>query len=276
MTKNKFVNTHQIIKTPQGDVCFDYEADIYTVMISGGIDSAVTLYALCNTIAEKHPNKSTVIIHPLHVVRSNSTNIGVYDFRDTSLEVNHIVEFVKSQFKELTITQPIIDKSDYWWIFQPSHTGELERKYVIAQEALIKFVEWKYRNLDNLKIHHYHGNSKSPNIKKFPKLKNVVNSVASSTVLARDKDSKETIYHGSVTRYVPSKEDKNIVYYQPFRNADKRIIMWVANKLNVLEKLNDITNSCEGDKYQTGNFKYTCNKCWWCLERQWALDNYVS
>ena len=34
--------SHSIIKTPQGDVCFNYTADFYTAMISGGIDSAVT------------------------------------------------------------------------------------------------------------------------------------------------------------------------------------------------------------------------------------------
>ena len=271
MTKSRFVISHQIIETPQGDVCFDYEADVYTVMISGGIDSAVTFYALCNTIAENHPNKYSVIIQPLHVVKSNSTDLGQYDFRDTNIEVRSIVEFVKSQFKHLNIKPPIIDKSDYWWIYQPWHNNTLERKYVIAQHAIINFVEWQYRK-KNIKLHHYHGNTKSPNVEGFLKLKDI-DTTMSATVLSRDDESKEIIYKGSVTKLT---KNKNIAYYQPFRNADKRIILWLADKLNVLEKLNDITNSCEGNKYDTGNFKYSCNKCWWCLERQWALDNYVS
>ena len=264
--------SHSIIKTPQGDVCFNYTADVYTAMISGGIDSAVTFYTMCKTISENSQKHTT--IYPLHVVRKNSTDIGVYDFRDTSIEVKTIVEFVRAAFPKLNIKDVTIDHSDFWWVYQHTQGNKIERKYVIAQQSLVNFIEWKYKDNKNININHYHGNTRAPLVGNLPSLSSVVNSKNATTVTDRDKDSAQTLYNGSVTKYFSP--TKNIAYYQPFRNADKRMTFWLADKLGILNDLNTMTNSCEGNKYETGNFKYTCNTCWFCLERQWALDNYKN
>ena len=65
-----------------------------------------------------------------------------------------------------------------------------------------------------------------------------------------------------------------VAEYAPIRNADKRITMWLADYLGVLEDLLPITRSCEGGPVETENFTKECMQCWWCLERKWALDNY--
>jgi tRNA(Ile)-lysidine synthase TilS/MesJ len=64
-------------------------------------------------------------------------------------------------------------------------------------------------------------------------------------------------------------------FYTPFSNVDKRFIASMYRQYNV-EPLFDLTRSCEAipdsDKPFDPNFENTpCGNCWWCLERKWAF-----
>lgn len=59
--------------------------------------------------------------------------------------------------------------------------------------------------------------------------------------------------------------------YRPFAQLDKRAIIKAYKQLDILS-LFDKTWSCEGSKEDTNNFSIPCKKCWWCKEREWAVN----
>ncbi len=69
--------------------------------------------------------------------------------------------------------------------------------------------------------------------------------------------------------------EKNIYKHHtetiPFAMVDKRFVIDMYKKNNLLNTLLPLTRSCEGSEDITDNFKGTCGRCWWCNEREWAL-----
>jgi 7-cyano-7-deazaguanine synthase in queuosine biosynthesis len=68
-------------------------------------------------------------------------------------------------------------------------------------------------------------------------------------------------------------EDEWIVspIFRPFAQTDKRSIMKQYKILDIMS-LFEKTWSCEGTIESTQNFTVPCRECWWCKERQWALE----
>jgi hypothetical protein len=63
-------------------------------------------------------------------------------------------------------------------------------------------------------------------------------------------------------------------YYMPFINHDKRFVAAMYDHYGVLEELLPLTRSCEA--IPDGDFdpafeNESCGTCWWCLERKWAF-----
>lgn len=66
--------------------------------------------------------------------------------------------------------------------------------------------------------------------------------------------------------------------YHPFRFIDKSEIYKCYVELGINE-LFDLTRSCEGEfvditykNYVPGQYVPTCNTCFWCKERSWAIE----
>ena len=62
-------------------------------------------------------------------------------------------------------------------------------------------------------------------------------------------------------------------FQEPFRNADKRVTIWLAREFGILETLDSLTRSCEGGREETEGWTKVCGTCWWCQERDWAMQN---
>ena len=58
--------------------------------------------------------------------------------------------------------------------------------------------------------------------------------------------------------------DRAIEHLSPLKHIDKRFILQCYKEFNI-ESLLQLTNSCI---YPEGN----CSECWWCQERNWALN----
>lgn len=84
----------------------------------------------------------------------------------------------------------------------------------------------------------------------------------------------------------PSEENKHLEYMlhmdkvasHPFRFTDKSWVIKQYRRLG-LDSLFEITRSCEGEfeniNYQTytpGQYVPVCGKCFWCKEREWAIE----
>ena len=71
--------------------------------------------------------------------------------------------------------------------------------------------------------------------------------------------------------------DNGCAYYTPFVNLDKRFVAAMYDHYGVREGLFPLTRSCEaipeGD-YDPEFEKAPCGTCWWCLERKWAFGEY--
>ena len=68
------------------------------------------------------------------------------------------------------------------------------------------------------------------------------------------------------------------VVSHPFRFVDKSWILKQYRRLHLLD-LFDLTRSCERDiegitykTYMPGQFVPTCEDCFWCKERSWAIE----
>jgi hypothetical protein len=68
----------------------------------------------------------------------------------------------------------------------------------------------------------------------------------------------------------------------PFRFVEKSWVIKQYYDLDILDLL-DITRSCEGEfeglNYKTyvyGQFVPTCNECFWCKERNWAISQVTN
>ena len=66
----------------------------------------------------------------------------------------------------------------------------------------------------------------------------------------------------------------------PFRFIDKSEIVKKYKELDIIN-LFDITRSCEGEfdgidykTYNPGQYVPTCGNCFWCKEREWAIEQY--
>ena len=67
--------------------------------------------------------------------------------------------------------------------------------------------------------------------------------------------------------------------FHPFRFIDKTWIIKQYYRLNLIALLS-ITRSCEGEfeninytNYIHRQFVPTCGKCFWCKEREWAIEH---
>ena len=73
-------------------------------------------------------------------------------------------------------------------------------------------------------------------------------------------------------KWLKKQEQDNDRYYEyrPFIHTDKRIVLAFYKKYGLLATLAPLTRSCEGWIEDTEKFTIVCNKCWWCVEKEWA------
>jgi len=256
--------------TPYGTVSINTRAENVGIFLSGGLDSAVILCLIAKTFTE---NNITAPIQPVTVRRGNPTDIKSYDRVNIYPYVEKIISYVRNKFPTLVIHDTIKEEANYWWVSKHNGSGNIS-SYTYQQEILSSFLQWKYarpelvdlknsQGLDDLLYCEYNGVTKNP-----PKLSGVPDSEENH------RDHYDYNYMpGSATSLSRGSHDF-VAEYAPIRNADKRITVWLADYLGVLEDLLPITRSCEGGPEETENFTKECMQCWWCLERKWALDNY--
>jgi len=53
-------------------------------------------------------------------------------------------------------------------------------------------------------------------------------------------------------------------------------VFWLAKEAGILDDMLHLTRSCEGGPDETHDFTKVCGECWWCLERDWAHENYMN
>lgn len=228
--------------TPYGEVHLDFSEKDLIIRLSGGFDSALMLCLL----ALNAPKGTT--IYPITVIRGN-LHSKHYDLDkvDVTPYVNNIIKYTRNiaSSRGITINDSLFEISENW-------RSDLN-EYVETQNKLIKQI----RDSKTSSMIQYNGVTTNPPVP-----------IGLDEFREKNREPENIDFDG-----VASDIQHNLV--APFLKADKRITIWLADELNILGDLLDITRSCEGKRHNTKNFTDICKtECWWCLERQWALDNY--
>ena len=80
----------------------------------------------------------------------------------------------------------------------------------------------------------------------------------------------DPVYGTSLTKIDISVPHYN---YVPFKRIDKRFSTGLWKHFNLFKEGYNNTFSCIGHYEQTKGFTELCNKCFWCKEREWGLEN---
>ena len=234
----------------QVNIPFDNEWKNVAVSVSGGADSALLAYMICE-IAKKQEHDVT--IHIINHVRMWKTR--PWQQHDADRVYDWLFQrFYHTTFKRhINFIAPDIEYGN----IGPNLTDEYGKKVSgdnIQQRAYAEFICYKY-NVDA----YYNAVTRNPRLAQF--------NVMQERDIERNENNKHLEYMIHLNR----------VASHPFRFVDKS---WVLNKYKELDimELFDITRSCEGEfegidymTYTPGQFVPVCGKCFWCKERNWAI-----
>lgn len=246
-------------ETPYKNVHINVAAPIITVRCSGGFDSALLLYMVAKACKQLNP---TAVIQPITVVRTNEEQHPEWHRVDNLPIVDDIIAWVREQFPDVNIKdKQWLDALKWWENGNVSYT-DAQKKLVIQNIDVNALLESQYvtRVLD------YNGVTKNPPVPMS------INNMHEHRVRKRDFDDgiSPAVDENSAT-VVHEMGGTNTNFVEPFRNTDKRVTMYLAKKLGILETLDSITRSCEGGREETENWTKICSTCWWCQERAWAM-----
>jgi hypothetical protein len=254
-----------IIKNKFGNIAIDLSKKHVIVRLSGGFDSSLLLYIIASEVSK---NNLDTIIHPCSVKKiGNEENDPGLDKFDPQETVTKIVDYVRTAFPNVTVLDPLFNEIDTWWI---------ESNFLKAQSTFRHKLN-EYLNIEG--IIDYTGVTKNPDMV-----------IGQEFLPELDENNNEIMVHSNPEKHrdnivIPCIENtvsvinrfENISFLNPFRNADKRITLSLASDYGILDFLLENTRSCEGRRRQTNNFTTVCYRdfrCWWCHEREWALNNY--
>lgn len=258
-----------IYETPYKNVHINVAAPKITVRCSGGFDSALLLYLVAKACNTHNP---TVVIQPITVVRTNSPDHEYHSRINNLPVVDRIVDWVRTQFPDITINDKMYMDTPQWWEngCEQYNLNQLSLAVQNAPEDATR--EEKHAELHNLtvlddmyiaELLDFNGITKNPPIPlvghEFRELSRDHNH--DHPPMAQDSCSVHT-----------SQDILRIQFQESFRNTDKRVTIYLAQQLGVFDTLNEITVSCEGNREATDGWTRTCNECWWCLEREWAIN----
>jgi hypothetical protein len=219
------------------------------ISVSGGADSALLAYLVCD-LAKEH----NVTIHIINHVRMWKTR--PWQQHDADKVYNWLFQrFYHTTFKRhVNFIAPDIEYGN----IGPSLTDEYGKQVSgdnIQQRAYGEFICNKYN------INAYYN--------------------------AVTRNPKSDLFNGMSERDIdPSDDNKHlekmihmgVEVFHPFRFIDKSEIVKKYKELNLID-LFEITRSCEGEfdeinykNYTPGQYVPTCGKCFWCKEREWAIE----
>ena len=219
------------------------------ISVSGGADSALLAYLICELAKE---NNTT--IHIINHVRMWKTR--PWQQYDGERVYNWLFQrFYHTKFKRhVNFIAPDIEYGN----IGPNLTDEYGKKVSgdnIQQRAYAEFICHKHE--------------------------------VSAYYNAVTRNPRQAMFNGMLERDLePTEENKHLEYMihmnrvasHPFRFVDKSWVISQYKRLGI-EDLLEITRSCEGEfaeidytNYVSGQEVPTCGECFWCKEREWAIN----
>jgi hypothetical protein len=235
----------------QVNIPFDKEWKNIAVSVSGGADSALLAYMVCELSKKQDHN---VTVHIINHVRMWKTRPWQQH------DADKVYNWLFQRFYHITFNRHInfIAPDIEYGNIGPNLTDEYGKKVSgdnIQQRAYAEFICNKH-NIDA----YYNAVTRNPRLAQFNGMR--------ERDIERNEDNKHLEYMIHLDR----------VASHPFRFVDKS---WIVNKYKELDIMDlfDITRSCEGEfadinytNYKAGQYVPTCGECFWCKEREWAIE----
>ena len=233
------------------DIPFDPKWRNVAIAVSGGADSALLAYMVCQKAVETDAN---VTIHIINHVRCWKTKPW------QQYDADHVYRWLFQRFYHTTFkrhTNFIAPELEYGNI-GPNLTDEYNKRVSgdnIQSRAYAEFICTKHK-IDAF----YNGVTRNPRLALFNGM--------------RERDIEPT----DDNKHLLEMEHMGFMVYHPFRFTDKSEIVKMYKALDIMQ-LFQITRSCEGTikdidytNYKAGQPVPVCGECFWCKEREWALS----
>ena len=230
------------------EIPFDPKWKNIAIGLSGGADSALLAYLICE-LAKEH----NTTVHVLNSVRMWKTR--PWQKHDADNVYNWL--FQKFYHANLVRHNNFIAPELEYGNIGPVLTDEYGKKVSgdnIQQRAFAEYV-CKTHNVDA----YYNGVTRNPR------------GIQIGGMVERDIDPTPENEHLRMMKHI------DIWAIHPFRFIDKSWIIKQYYRLD-LQDLLRLTRSCEGEfdninytNYIPGQYVPTCGKCFWCKEREWAI-----
>jgi hypothetical protein len=231
---------------------FDEQWNKIAISLSGGADSALLAYLLCTIIREINPKLGIHIISHTRMWKTRPwqeyDSKNVYDWLTTKFDF----------FKWTRHTNFIAPDVEY------GNTG-----------PIIKDEYGKMVSGDNIQIrsyseyicHHNNINAYYNAVTRNPKTNKIVG------MTERDIDPTDDNQHLRLMTHMSG------YAIHPFRFVEKTWVVRQYKRLGIMDLFN-ITRSCEGEfegidytTYIPNQHVPICGECFWCKERNWAIEN---
>jgi len=230
---------------------FDSNWRNVAIAVSGGADSALLAYMVCELAKQQDHN---VTVHIINHVRCWKTKPWQQDNADDVYSwLLH--RFYRTTFKRHTnFIAPDLEYGNVG----PNLIDEYGKHVSgdnIQSRAYAEYICHKY-NVDAF----YNGVTRNPQ------------STAFKGMLERDIEPTEDNKHLEYMIHM------DMVVSHPFRFVDKAWIVLQYKELGIMDLFN-LTRSCEGvandinyKTYKKGQYVPLCEECFWCKERKWAIS----
>jgi hypothetical protein len=233
----------------QVNIPYNTEWKNVAISVSGGADSALLAYMVCDLAKEYN-----VTIHIINHIRMWKTR--PWQQYDADRVYNWLFQrFYHTEFKRHTnFIAPDVEYGNIGPIINDEY-GKMVSGDNAQQRSYAEFICHK-NNIDA----YYNAVTRNPK------------GVDLGGMKERDIDPTDD------NKYLEYMVHMGRVASHPFRFVDKSWIVTQYKKLDIMD-LFDITRSCEGEfedieytTYRPGQYVPTCGECFWCKEREWAVE----
>jgi len=239
------------------NIPFDPKWQNVAIAVSGGADSALLAYLVCQKAKEHNTT-----VHIINHVRCWKTKPW------QKYDADAVYNWLFQKFYHITFkrhTNFIAPDLEYGNI-GPNLTDEYGKKVSgdnIQSRAYAEYI-CTTNNIDAF----YNGVTRNPRLAAFNGM--------------RERDIEPT----EDNKHLAEMEHMGFMVYHPFRFTDKSEIVTMYKQLDIMD-LFELTRSCEGDDstrpevfmglnfktYKPGQSVPICGRCFWCKERAWAWEN---
>jgi hypothetical protein len=218
------------------------------VSVSGGTDSALTLYLVCSLITEcKKTDVEIAVVHCVDIVRTAKSKKG-FDL---------IIDKFENEFPNIKF----IRRYTQFVETETSKKGEAIRKESAKAISELGIQGW------------FIGLTKNPPTKVCETIGIIPPEI--------DKRYGDVITDSSILRMynkersrTTDKTECDFISSKFLATVDRSFVAEYFNKIKFLKDLFPLTASCVGGLFETKGWTQPCKNCWWCKEKFWAFHQY--